>query len=215
LIRAYPVHPTCPIAGSFSPGPGPAGRTRRTVSTGGELNPMHSGQNPLHLYAGSPGLRARSIERSGRALILAYPVHPICPVAGSFSPDPELRRQDQAYREDRRRIEPHAPVRRAAPVMATLRQIVRAAREGRVDSPARAQAVCRIGERRPSGRAPASQVLRIIAAETEYDPMHQCAGGPGARPERISDRTPCTCTRMVPARGPGLAPGRSSGGRLR
>jgi hypothetical protein len=138
------------------------------VSTGRELNPMHSGQNPLHLYAGSPGLRTRADRAAGEAAwILAYPVHPICPVAGSFSPGPELRRQGQAHREDRRRIEPHAPLRRAAPVMTTLQQIDRAAREGRVDSPARAQAICRIGERRPSGRTPASQALRSVASETE------------------------------------------------
>ena len=42
--------------------------------------------------------------------------------------------------------------------------------------------------------------------------MHQCVGGPSARPGGISDRTPCTCTPTVPACGPGLAPGRSSGG---
>jgi len=77
------------------------------VSTGGELNPVHSGQNPLHLYAGSPDLRPRVDRAAGEAaLILAYPVHPICPIAGSFSPDPELCRQGPAHREDRRQIEP-------------------------------------------------------------------------------------------------------------
>jgi len=46
-------------------------------------------------------------------------------------------------------------------------------RAGRIDSPARAQAICRIGECRSSGRAPAGQVLPRIASETKQDPMHQ------------------------------------------
>jgi hypothetical protein len=125
----------------------------------------------MHLYTGSPGLRAQGDRAAGEAaLILAYPVHPICPIAGSFSPDPELRRQGQTHREDRRRIEPPAPVRRAAPVRAALQQIDRAAREGRVDSPARAQAICRTGERCPSGRVPAGQVLRIVCGGNRIRP---------------------------------------------
>jgi hypothetical protein len=98
---------------------------------------------------------------------------------------PGASRQGQAHREDRRRIEPHAPVRRAAPVMAALQQIDRAARGDRVDSPARAQAIaqaiCRIGERRPlTGR------LRA----------RSCAAS-----RRKPNRTPCTSPAAILARG--------------
>jgi hypothetical protein len=41
LILAYSTHPTCPVEGRSSPGPGLPGRTRRIVMTGGGQNPMH------------------------------------------------------------------------------------------------------------------------------------------------------------------------------
>ena len=86
------------------------------------------------------------------------------------------------------------PRSRAAPS-----QIDRTAGPGCGDSPARAQAVCRTGERRPSGRALAGGSCASWWAETAYDPMHQSGGDPGG----ISDRTPCICTPAVPASGPG------------
>jgi len=60
LILAYSTHPTCQVEGRSSPGPGLPGRTGHTTRPDREFNPMQSGQNPLHLYAGSSGLRIRA-----------------------------------------------------------------------------------------------------------------------------------------------------------
>jgi len=89
--RASPVHHTCPVEGDFSPGLALCQRSLAHRVDGWRINPMQSGQDPMHQCAGGPGLHARSIERPGRAaLILAYSTHPTCPVEGRSSPGPGL-----------------------------------------------------------------------------------------------------------------------------
>jgi hypothetical protein len=89
-----------------------AGRTGRAD---GGLNPTQSGQDPMHQRPGGPGRRIGLAPGRRAALIRAYPAHPTCPIAGSFSPGLALCRRDLARRGTRWRIEPHAPV-RAGPI---------------------------------------------------------------------------------------------------
>jgi len=55
--RASPVHNTGPVEGDFSPGLALCQRSLAHRVDGWRINPMQSGQDPMHLYGGGPGRR--------------------------------------------------------------------------------------------------------------------------------------------------------------
>jgi hypothetical protein len=55
--RASPVHHTGPVEGDFSPGLALCQRSLAHRVDGWRINPMQSGQDPMHLYGGGPGRR--------------------------------------------------------------------------------------------------------------------------------------------------------------